>query len=139
MIFTGFRDTDLGNKKKKKKGRRRSRIRFRDTDCLFPSVPTKKPTRFLLCLGNTDQDRLFPHRADGFELTIRPNRDQAKEDEAVEDEDKEEEEAVAELDDDNCGFKQRPFSGFVKGFARICGLKGKNKVKWPLSPNMLHK
>ena len=68
-------------------------------------MPAKKPTRFLLGFGNTDQDRLFPHRAGGFELTIRANEDQAKEEEAVEDEDKEEDEAVAELDDDDCGFK----------------------------------
>ena len=36
------------------------------------------------------------------------------------------------------GFRwRRSFTGFVEGFGRICGLKGKNKVKWPLSPNML--
>ena len=45
---------------------------------------------------DTDQDRLFPHRADGFELTISANGDQAKE-EAIEDEDKEEEEAATIL------------------------------------------
>ena len=73
----------------------------------------------------------FPHRANGFELTIRANRDQAEEEEAVEHEDKEE--AVAtELDRDDCGFKRRSFTRFVEGFGRICGLKGKNKVKWPL-------
>ena len=76
----------------------------------------------------------FPHRANGFELTIRANKDQAEEEEAIEDEDKEE--AVAELDGDDCA---GGFTGFVEGSGRIYGLKGKNKVKCPLSLNMLHR
>ena len=47
---------------------------------------------------DTNQDRLFPHCAGGFELTIGANRYQAEEEEeAVEDEDKEEEEAAATI------------------------------------------
>ena len=78
---------------------------------------------------DTDQDSLFPT----VQLTIRANGDQAEEEEVVEDEDKEEEEeAAVELDNDDCSFKWRSFTGFVEGFGRICGLKGKNKVKWLL-------
>ena len=78
---------------------------------------------------DTDQDCLFPT----VQLNIRANGDQAEEEEVVEDEDKEEEEeAAVELDNDDCSFKRRSFTGFVEGFGRICGLKGKNKVKWLL-------
>ena len=77
---------------------------------------------------DTDQDCLFPT----VQLTIKANGDQAEE-EVVEDEDKEEEEEAAlELDNDDCSFKRRSFTRFVEGFGRICGLKGKNKVKWLL-------
>ena len=118
MIFTGFRDTDLGggggnpqtNKKKKKKA--------------IEEALEEEP--------KNPQISSFPHRADGFELAIGVNEDQAEEEEAVEDEDKEE---AAELDSDDCA---GGFTGFVEGSGRICGLKGKNKVKCPLSPNMLH-
>nr|XP_023918135.1 probable E3 ubiquitin-protein ligase RNF217 [Quercus suber] len=67
-----------------------------------------------------------------FELTIGANRDQVEEEEAIEDEDKEE--AAVKLDGDDC---TGSFTGFVEGSGRICGLKGKNRVKCPLSPNML--
>ena len=78
---------------------------------------------------DTDQDCLFPT----VQLTIRANGDQSEEEEVVEDEDKEEEEeAAVELDNDDCSFKRRSFTRFVEGFGRICGLKGKNKVKWLL-------
>ena len=50
MIFTGFRDTDLEKKKKKK----------------AVEEEPKNP-----------QISSFPHHADGFELTIRANGDQA--------------------------------------------------------------
>ena len=127
--------------KKKKK----SIIRFRDIDCLFPTVPAEKPTKthkknrhnFYWVQGYISRSS-FPHYAGGFELIIGANEDQAKEEEAVEDEEEEEkeeeeeEEAAVELADDDCGFKQRSFTRFVEGFGRICGLKGKNKVKWPL-------
>ena len=99
-------------------------IRFRDTDLEKKKAVEEEPKNL--------QISSFPHYVGSFELTIGANEDQAEEEEAVEDEDKEE--ATDELDgDDYAG----DFTGFVEGFGRICGLKGKNKVKYPLSPNML--
>ena len=132
MIFTRFRDTDLEKKKKKASLGLGIQIVF------FP--PAEKPTKthkknrhnFYWVQGYRSRSS-FPYCAGGFELIIGANGDKAEEEEAVEDEDKEEEEeaAAVELADDDCGFKQRSFTGFVEGFGRICGLKGKNKVKWP--------
>ena len=99
---------------------------FRDTDL------KKKKKKAMEEEPKNPQISSFPHHADGFELTIEVNGDHAEEEDAVEDEDKEE--AVAKLDGDDCA---DGFTGFVEGFGRICGLKGKNKVKYPLSPNML--
>ena len=99
---------------------------FRDTDL------EKKKKNAVEEEPKNPQISSFPHYVGSFELTIGANEDQAEEEEAVEDEDKEE--ATDELDgDDYAG----GFIGFVEGFGRICGLKGKNKVKYPLCPNML--
>ena len=70
-IFTGFRDTYLEKKKKK----------------IAVEEEPKNP-----------QISSFPHDADGFELTIRANGDQAEEEEAVEDEDKEEVALISQQD-----------------------------------------
>ena len=124
MIFIGFRDTDLERKKKKEKLTNQNKEE--EEEEAVEEAVEEEPK-------NT-QISSFPHRASGFELTIRANRDQAEEEEAIEDEDKEE--AVAELDGDDCA---GDFTGFVEGSGRIYGLKGKNKVKCPFSPNMLHR
>ena len=124
MIFIGFRDTDLERKKTKEKPIKQNKEE--EEEEAVEEAVEEEPK-------NT-QISSFPHRASGFELTIRANRDQAEEEEAIEDEDKEE--AVAELDGDDCA---GGFTGFVEGSGRIYGLKGKNKVKCPLSPNMLHR
>ena len=102
-------------------------IGFRDTD-----LKKKKKKNTIEEEPKNPQISSFPHHVGGFELTIEANEDRAEEEEAVEDEDKEE---AAELDSDDCA---GGFTGFVEGSGRICGLKGKNKVKCPLSPNMLH-
>ena len=119
MIFIGFKDIDLGKKKKPTNQKKK-----RKEEEAVEEVVEEEP--------KNPQISSFPHGVGGFELTIGANEDQAEEEEAVEDEDKEE--ATDELDgDDYAG----GFTGFVEGFGRICGLKGKNKVKYPLSPNML--
>ena len=100
--------------------------RFRDTDL-------KKKKKAMEEEPKNPQISSFPHHANGFELTIEVNGDHAEEEDAVEDEDKEE--AAVELDGDDCA---NGFTGFVEGSGRIYGLKGKNKEKCPLSPNMLH-
>ena len=110
MIFTEFRDTDHKKKNLKK---------------LKKKKPQKKNPKNPLISS-------FPHHVGYFKLTIEAYGDQVQEEEVVEDEDKEE--AAAELDDDDCA---DGFTGFVEGSKRICGLKGQNKVKCPLSPNML--
>ena len=98
---------------------------FRDTDLEKKKKAVEEEPK-------NPQISSFPHYVGSFELTIGANEDQAEEEEAVEDEDKEE--ATDELDgDDYAG----SFTGFVERFGKICGLKGKNKVKYPLSPNML--
>ena len=124
MIFIGFRDTDLERKKTKEKPIKQNKEE-EEEEAVEEAVEEEPKNA---------QISSFPHRASGFELTIRANRDQAEEEEAIEDEDKEE--AVAELDGDDCA---GGFTGFVEGSGRIYGLKGKNKVKCPLSPNMLHR
>ena len=124
MIFIGFRDTDLERKKTKEKPIKQNKEE-EEEEAVEEAVEEEPKNA---------QISSFPHRASGFEHTIRANRDQAEEEEAIEDEDKEE--AVAELDGDDCA---GGFTGFVEGSGRIYGLKGKNKVKCPLSPNMLHR
>ena len=139
MIFTGFRDTDLKKIKKIKNNNNNNNKNPQKEEpasglgiqiVFSPPCRQKNPHDFYWVQGYRSRS-YFPHRARGFKLTIEANGDQAEEEEAVEHEDKEE--AVAtELDGDDCGFKRRSFTRFVKGFGRICGLKGKNKVKWPL-------
>ena len=72
MIFTGLRDTDL--------------IKKKAVEEAIEEEP-KNP-----------QISSFPHRADGFELAIGVNEDQAEEEEAVEDEDKEEAALISQQD-----------------------------------------
>ena len=139
MIFTGFRDTDLEKKTKKKNKNDKEEEEEEEEEEAVEEAIEEEP--------KNPQISSFPHRAGGFELTIGATGDQVEEEEAVEDEDKEE--AATELDGDDCaggftGFVEGFFlfffwRRFIKGSGRLCGIKGKNKVKCPLSPNMLRR
>ena len=83
MIFTGFRDTDLGKKKTPQTKKKKKEA--------IEEVIEEEP--------KNPQISSFPHRAGGFELAIGANGDQAEEEEeAVEDEDKEEATLISQQD-----------------------------------------